>query len=193
MIGLDDTSSLSVVYAMSESEIEVVLRDEKVFITCQENADVLLKGGYGSASEGTVGSTLASYEVLHLLNEGRIRVVDSVTGETLDLRSLLKRLETTDSEAWTKYLIYRDLRSRGYVVREGVGWGITFRAYERGAYGEKAAKFIVFAICEGNPIPVDRLRETLEMAQNMKKEIIVAVMDRRGEMVYYSLSQLDLR
>jgi len=176
---------------MSESEVEGVFRDEKVFITRQEDADLLLKGGYGSAREG--GSVLASYEALYLLSEGRMKIIDDVTKEELSPKSLLERFEVADSEVWTKYLIYRDLRSRGYVVREGVGWGINFRAYERGAYGEKAAKFIVFAICEGNPIPVDRLREALMMAQNMKKEIIVAVMDRRGEMVYYSLSQLDLR
>lgn len=52
---------------------------------------------------------------------------------------------------------------------------------------------MVLAVIEGASMPVDRIRETLAMAQNMKKELIVAVMDRRGDVVYYSLSQLDLR
>ena len=177
---------------MSVSEIEGVFKEQKVFITRQEDADLLLKVGYGSACEDQDGLVLNSYEALYLLSDGRIKIVDSVKGEGLNSKSLLEKFELTDPETWTKYLIYRDLRSRGYVVREGVGWGINFRAYERGTYGEKTAKFIVFAICEGDPIPVDRLREALMMAQNMKKEIIVAVMDRRGEIVYYSLSQLNL-
>ena len=85
------------------------------------------------------------------------------------------------------------MRSRGYVVREGVGWGISFRVYERGAYGERAAKYMILAICEGAPLPVEKLEEVLRLAQNNKKELIVAVMDRRGEIVYYSLAQLNLR
>lgn len=177
---------------MAAKEIEGVFKDNKVFVCLQEDADLLLENGYGIACEKEGGSVLASYETLYLLSEGRIRVTDTETGKVLNPKSLLEKLRLTDSEAWTKYLIYRDLRSRGYVVREGVGWGINFRVYERGVYGEKAAKFMVFAICEGAPIPAKRLNEALTMAQNMKKEIIVAVMDRRGEIVYYALSQLNL-
>ena len=178
---------------MSVKLIEGVFREGKVVVAIKEDADQLAKGGYGTSCEGEDAITLASYESLYLLSEGKMSVVDAESEEAFDLKSLLEKLRALDSDAWTKYLIYRDLRSRGYVVREGVGWGINFRVYERGSYGEKAAKFIVLAVIEGASMPVDRIRETLNMAQNMKKELIVAVMDRRGEIVYYSLSQLDLR
>ena len=177
---------------MSTKEIEAIFKEEKVIVPIQEDADLLLKGGYGTAREKEPGSILASYEALYLLSEGRLRIVDSETKEALSPQSLLERLRISDTEAWTKYLIYRDLRSRGYVVREGVGWGINFRVYERGAYGERAARYIILAICEGAPIPGNKFEEVLRLAQNMKKELIVAVMDRRGEIVYYSLSQLNL-
>ena len=177
---------------MAAKEIEGIFKENKVFIHLQEDADSLLESGYGIACEREGGSVLASYETLYLLSEGRMRVTHGETGKALNPKTLLEKFSLTDSEAWTKYLVYRDLRSRGYVVREGVGWGINFRVYERGVYGEKAAKFMVFAVCEGTPIPAKRLNETLTMAQNIKKEIIVAVMDRRGEIVYYALSQLNL-
>lgn len=177
---------------MSTKAIEAVFKDNMVIVPLQEDADLLLKGGYGIAREKESGSVLASYEALYLLSEDRIGIVDDENGEALNTQSLLEKLGASDSEAWTKYLIYRDLRSRGYVVREGVGWGISFRVYERGAYGERAAKYMILAICEGAPLPVEKLEEVLRLAQNNKKELIVAVMDRRGEIVYYSLGQLNL-
>lgn len=178
---------------LSTNAIEAVFKDEEVIVPAQEDADQLLRGGYGVACEKESGAVLASYEALYLQSEDRISVVDCESGEALDAQSLLERLRALDAEAWTKYLIYRDLRSRGYVVREGVGWGINFRVYERGAYGERAAKYMIQAIVEGAAIPVGKLEEALRLARNNKKELIVAVMDRRGEIVYYSLDQLNLR
>ena len=39
---------------------------------------------------------------------------------------------------------------------------------------------------------VDKIREVLRLVQGMKKELMVAVMDRRGEIVYYTLGRLNL-
>ena len=178
---------------MSGNAIEAVFKDEAVIVPAQEDAEQLLRGGYGVARENESGAVLASYEALYLKSEDRISVVDSESSEALDTHALFERLKALDAEAWTKYLIYRDLRSRGYVVREGVGWGINFRVYERGAYGERPAKYMIQAIVEGEPIPVEKIEETLRLARNNKKELIVAVMDRRGEIVYYSLDQLNLQ
>ena len=36
-----------------------------------------------------------------------------------------------------------------YPIPEGFGLGIDFRIYERGKYGDKPSKYVVFAINEG--------------------------------------------
>ena len=46
-------------------------------------------------------------------------------------------------------MIYRDLRSKGYVVKEGFGFGNDFRIYERGEYGKKPSKYVSVGINEG--------------------------------------------
>jgi tRNA-intron endonuclease len=78
-------------------------------------------------------------------------------------------------------------------VKEGLGWGVDFRVYERGKYHTKAAKYIVFALCEGDPIQATKLRVILRSVHSVKKKMIVAVLDRRSEIVYYALSQLNLQ
>ena len=177
---------------MAMEEVESAFEDGKVIIPVQEDAEAFLQGGYGTQLDDKPGLVLAPWEALYLLANKRIRVIDSETEEALDFQSLFGRFRPEDAEIWTKYLIYRDLRRRGYVVREGTGWGITFRVYARGTYGRKAAKYLIFVVCEGNAVPIDKVREVLRLVQGMKRELIVAVMNRRGEIVYYSLSQLNL-
>jgi tRNA-intron endonuclease len=87
-------------------------------------------------------------------------------------------------------LVYRDLRSRGYVVREGFGAGIDFRIYKRGSYGKDTASYLVLGTQEGKPLPIEDLTSALQYCQSQKKELILAVMNRRGEIVYYTVSNL---
>jgi tRNA-intron endonuclease len=92
--------------------------------------------------------------------------------------------------AWTRFLIYRDLRSRGYVAKEGFGFGVDFRVYERGDYGNKPAKYVVFGINEGTEMQVDKLNDAIEQIGHMGKEPVIAVIERRGEVIYYKVSKM---
>ncbi len=78
-------------------------------------------------------------------------------GKAVDFQSLLHCYEAVNENAWVSYLVYRDLRSRGYVAREGFGAGIDFRMYERGAYGKDTAPYLVLSTQEGKPLGIDEL------------------------------------
>jgi tRNA-intron endonuclease len=105
---------------------------------------------------------------------------------------LLHCYEEQNENAWVNYLIYRDLRSRGYVVREGFGKDIDFRIYERGSYGKDTAPYLILGTQEGKPLPIDDLATALQKCQSQKKELILAVMNRRGEIVYYSVGEMHI-
>ena len=152
--------------------------------------DLSLKG-YGVIEESKLRLTF--YETLFLLGKGAIEVTDEETKEKIVFKDLLERFQSVDKDAWVRYLIYRDLRSRGYVAREGFGLGIDFRVYERGEYGIETAKHLIFGIQEGQPVLVETLARTQRYVQNLKKNLILAVINRRGEIVYYSLSELNLK
>lgn len=179
---------------MVTREVEAILSNGDIVVPSREDADMLFQSGYGTLREDK-SAALSRCEALYLLAEGRTKVVEGAKKGEIAFKPLLERFRTEDPEIWTRYIIFRDLRSRGYVVKEGVGWGIDFRVYERGTYHKKAAKYVVYAICEGNPIPASKLEEILRLVHGMKRELIVAVADRRGEIVYYSLARfnLDLR
>lgn len=174
----------------SELKIKGSLQENGVKIDEKESVDELSSRGYGTTANDAF--LLTFYESLYLLDKGMLEVENEM-GEKMDFQTILHSYESTDENAWVKYLVYRDLRSRGYVVREGFGESVDFRVYERGAYGKDTATYLVLSTQEGKPISVEDLTDALMRCQSLKKELILAVMNRRGEIVYYSVSQLTFR
>jgi tRNA-intron endonuclease len=176
---------------VAELKIKASITENEVLVSSPEGVEGLSPRGYGVLENGKL--TLTFYEALYLLDKEVIDVEDEKTGGKISFQSLLKFFQSVDENAWVRYLIYRDLRSRGYVAREGFGLGIDFRVYERGEYGKETAKYLIFGIQEGRPVSVEELARTLRYVQSLKKNLVLAVLNRRGEIVYYSLSQLTLK
>lgn len=165
------------------------LFEKGVVITEQSSIDQLSSRGYGIL-EGKV-LTLAFFEALYLQDKGMLEV-KTQDGSVMDFQGLLDCYGQQNENAWVNYLVYRDFRSRGYVVREGFGKGIDFRIYERGAYGKDTAPYLILVTQEGKPLPLDDLSDALRKCQNQKKELILAVMNRRGEIVHYSVGEMHM-
>jgi tRNA-intron endonuclease len=172
-----------------ELRIKGLLVEKGVRISKRQNVDELVSRGYGLHEKNEL--LLAFYEALYLLDKGILEVEDK-KGRKTDFQNLLQCYQDVNDNAWAEYLAYRDLRSRGYVVREGFGLGVDFRVYERGEYSKDTAKYLILSIQEGKPISLENLTNSLRQSQSLKKELVLAVMNRRGEAVYYSVSQLTL-
>jgi len=173
--------------------IKTSLREKDVIVSSREDVEELVSRGYGTKEDKNLVLTLC--EALFLMSKGIIEVEAETrkTHKKIDFQQLLTRYKTLDKNAWAKYLIYRDLRSRGYVAREGFGLGIDFRMYERGEYGTATAKYLVLGIQEGQPVSMEELARALKYVHSLKKNLVLAVLNRRGEVVYYSLSKLTLK
>ncbi|MCL4430551.1 MAG: tRNA-intron lyase [Candidatus Bathyarchaeota archaeon] len=175
--------------ALVEFRTTGTIAEEGVVVSEQSSIDQLTNRGYGTV-EGKV-FTLAFFESLYLQDKGMLEV-QNVDGANMDFQAVLHCYEAQNENAWVNYLVYRDLRSRGYVVREGFGAGIDFRIYERGAYGKDTAPYLILVTQEGKPLPISDLAAALQKCQSQKKELVLAVMNRRGEIVHYSVGEMHL-
>jgi tRNA-intron endonuclease len=174
----------------SELRIKGLLAEKGVKVSDKSSVDELSARGYGVAEKKQL--LLTFYDALYLSDKGMLEVKDK-KGKQVDFQRLLQSCEAVDENAWVRYLTYRDLRSRGYVVREGFGSGIDFRVYDRGDYSKGTAKYLMMSMQEGKPVSIEDLTNALTQSLSLKKELILAVMNRRGETVYYSVSELNLR
>ena len=147
--------------------------------------DQLRNKGYGDKENNNY--LLETYEGLYLLHLNKLVITN---GDVVHFSDLLKHALRYDKEIVTKFLVYRDLRSRGYVVKEGFGFGTDFRVYERGGYEKKRAKYVVFCVNEGINVKVGELSKHVREIETMGKNAIAAVVERRGEVIYYKLTNM---
>lgn len=168
-------------------QVEGVLHDDHVIIKDENMIHELELKGYGEKSK--TDFLLKPFESLYLLYTSKLTLFKS--SKTVDFDSLIEICVKHDPLILTKFLIYRDLRNRGYVVKDGFGFGSDFIVYERGHFGEKGAKFLVFGMNEGYQEKIGTLQKQIEEITKMGKEPIIAVIERRGEVIYYKVSRMN--
>ncbi|RPJ30479.1 MAG: tRNA-intron lyase [Nitrosopumilales archaeon] len=172
-----------------QNVIEGVLTKKSLIkIVDTRSQDQLRNKGFGDKEDNDY--LLETYEALYLLYLNKLVITN---GSIDNFGSLLKHVLKYDKEIVTRFLVYRDLRSRGYVVKEGFGFGADFRVYERGEYEKKRAKYVVFCINEGINVKVGELSKNVREIETMGKNAIAAVVERRGEVIYYKLTNMNFK
>jgi tRNA-intron endonuclease len=169
-----------------------VLSDDKVVVPAQNEADSLYQEGFGSKINAGV-LRLESFEVLYLQEKGKISVIDEATQRTLSFQELLRLYSDKDEQIWSRYLIYKDIRGRGFVARGSSDGKVSFLIYERGSYFKKPPSYLAYTVAEGLNDTISGLSEALENAEKKNYSVKLAVVDRRGEIIYYSLSKIDMK
>ncbi len=173
--------------ADSEPEVEGELVKDQILISNKETQKILEQKGYGEISKKKF--FLKPFEALYLLYCNKLKLKNRE--KIIDFNSLMQTCIKHNEDALTKFLIFRDLRSRGYTVKDGFGFGSDFRVYERGHYGEKGAKYLVFGLSEGKQEKIGQLQKKILQITQMGKEPIIAVIERRGEVIYYKISRMN--
>jgi len=180
-------------------QIEGIVEKDKVIISDSKGIEDFYKNSYiGTIEEDKEDNEvliLEPIEVLLLCERHRILIWEdnNKNKDQYDFESLLTYLTQFDERLWQKYIIYMDLRKRGYLVRTGYGDGIDFRVYKRGANFEKeAAKFLIYPVFEGDPIELKDLDKISRVAMSSRKDLIVATVDRLSKAIYYSVKKFQI-
>ncbi len=186
---MGELNGSSLTASTSEFEHSITVRlnksPQKFVVEEQKQQDQLRNRGFGEKEDGEY--VLKPYEALYLCYTKKLTVKDQ---DILSFEDLGRIVVKRDRNILTKFMIYRDLRSRGYIPKEGFGFGVDFRVYERGEYEKKAARYVIFGISEGTKIKSMRLAQTIDQIEKMGKEAVVAVIERRGEVIYYKMSKV---
>ena len=170
-----------------ETKISAKLIDEKIIVINPKMQNILTERGFGESEKDTL--VLDSFEALYLLYNNKLEL--KKVNKTIVFDELMQQYVQKNDDILTRFLLYRDLRTKGYVVKDGFGFGSDFRVYERGNYGLKDAKFIIFAFNEGTQQKLGKLYKNIEEITKMGKEPIIAVIERRGEIIYYKINKMN--
>lgn len=177
---------------VDDGKVVARLAGDKIKAEKNDRSGKLLSRGYGSEDPERNLIVYSYPEALYLVENDRIRILAD-DGSELDFNQLLETLKQLDENVWRDYVVYRDLRERRYVVKDGVNRELRFRVFERGKYGKEPAKYLVAPVMEGRNVLIEKLLEWLSACRKMRKELVIAVVDRRNEVIYYKATLVDLR
>jgi tRNA-intron endonuclease len=134
------------------------------------------QSGYGRLEYD--GVKLSPQEALYLLHRQKIEV----SGYTFN--TLLSEF-AGQSNFLRSFLVYRDLRERGYVVQNGPH---DFRVFKRGEKpGSGESLYLVRVLSERDPIWFEKFIEEVVASRNMRKQYVLAVVDDEEELTYYEI------
>jgi len=170
-----------------ETKISAKLINEKIIVLNPKMQNILAERGFGELDNGNL--ILDSFETLYLLYNNQLEL--KKVNKIIIFEELLQKFIQKNDDILIQFLLYRDLRTKGYVVKDGFGFGSDFRVYERGNFGLKDAKFLIFAFNEGTQQKIGKLYKNIDEITKMGKEPIIAVIERRGEVIYYKISKMN--
>jgi len=164
-----------------------MIEDHRVILQGDDAITVYNRGYYGLP--GGEGVVLTGFEALHLVELGRIQV--QTDGKEMTEQNLMTYFSNLLDNFMGRYLVYKDLRNRGYVVNQGRGSSFFFRLYKRGDIPKQnSAAYYITPLQEGTSINLPELDDLVKLAKHSKKDLVFGLVDASGDVSYLQVNQL---
>lgn len=147
-----------------------------------EAGTVYARGYFGTVGAGRL--LLDRLEATYLLEMERIQV-SLPDGRPVAFPEIFRRAARAEDGFGIRYVVYRDLRQRGYVVRAGAP-PASFAVLPRGGTLHKTpARFWVEPWSERRPFELAGVLALAERARTARRQLLLAVVDEESDLTYY--------
>jgi tRNA-intron endonuclease len=164
------------------SEFKFYLSGDRVFSMMESAINKLYnKRHYGEVVNGKL--FLSLIEAAYLLDKGWIKVFDGE--KELGIQELFEIGRKKDEHFDLKFLVYKDLRDRGYTVKTALKYGSHFRVYRRGM--EEHSQWLIWVVPENLRFSPNDITARVRVAHGVRKNMIMAVVDEDNHIVYYKI------
>ncbi len=163
------------------------LTENKVIVSLKRKRDQLVGKGFGELIEKEL--ILDLKEAVYLVEKEKIEVKQG--RKKFSAKNLLGLGESLEEGFYSKYLVFRDLRDRGYVVRTGFKFGFDFRVYPRGKKpGEAHTQWVVSVLSQDAQFTMPELSRMVRLSGNIHSTVLQAVVDSENDINYYELKRV---
>jgi len=165
-----------------------ILTGERVITESSDEArEFYNQSRYGTLS-GSGKVELSLLEALYLMERDRL-LVKSESGRIISFESYVKKARKVEPNFWIRYVVFKDMRNRGYIIKTALKFGADFRVYDRGVKpGEDHAKWIVFPVHEASVYTWHEFSAKNRVAHSTKKRLLLAIVDDENDVTYYTVA-----
>jgi tRNA-intron endonuclease, archaea type len=131
----------------------------------------------------------SKYEAFYLFETKKAEIIhkDKKISET----QFLKLIKQKDFQL--NYLVFKDLRKKGYVVKTGLKFGEEFRVYSRPKNQKDSlipahAIWIVFPITQNKKLELKEFIAKNRIAHTTGKKLLIAIIDSQEDVTYFEVN-----
>ncbi len=163
------------------------LREDRVSVDDPAEGSTLYNRGYFGTPRPGGGLDLSLLEAVYLVEAGRLEIRRQ--GRPVSLRELFRAASVAEDAFEIRYLVYRDLRQRGYVVEAQDGT-VDFHVLPRGGAPRKTpSRYWVRALSERAVFDLAELLQRAEEAASVRKTLLLALVDEESDLTYYAVRE----
>src|SRR3989344_1405066 len=180
-----DDSGINVTDEKKE-KIKALLLGERVISDDNDTTkEIYEQSRFGEPKDGKIQYALV--EALYLMEKGRMEISDD-KNKIVDFDNYIKKARKFEPNFWIKYVVYRDMRSRGYIVKTALKFGADFRVYDRGIKpGDDHAKWILYPVHEGSVLTWHDFSAKNRVAHSTRKRLLLGIVDDENDCTFYEI------
>ena len=169
---------------------EAFLLENKVLVEDSTLKGTLVEKGFGENKGRAL--VLDLFEALYLVQKDKLTLLDKKSKSVGEKKIFSLGLEH-DKNFYSKFIVFSDIKEKGYCIKTGLKFGFDFRVYPKGKkMGTAHSEFGIHVAPENEKLTMTQLSRMTRLAGNIHIKAIVAVVDRENEINYYELGRRTL-
>ncbi len=124
--------------------------------------------------------TLNVFEALYLLQKEKFEIVDS-KNQIINFNEIVKKEKVN----LNVYLVYKDLKDRGYNLKSGLRYGFDFRVYDKKNKKDEHAFWLLKVFQDTDKINLTEIASKSRIAHSTRKNVLIAIVDKDNDVTYY--------
>lgn len=157
------------------------------FSNSSEAHNIHAKSRLGEKEQGKI--IYSDYETMFLFEEKGAEILKKI--KRLSRNELISLFSKRDKRFNEKYIVFRDLRKKGYIVKTGLKFGADFRIYDK-KEKEGHAKWIVFVDKESNKFNWHEFCAKNRVAHSTRKKLLLAIVDGEKKITYFEIGWIKI-
>jgi len=168
----------------AEKKIKAILTGSLITSNTKEAANLYGKSRFGEIVNGKVQYSLV--EAMYLVEAKKMEVYEK--SKKISMKKFPEKAHDLDKNIQTKFIVFKDLREKGYLVKTGLKFGAEFRVYEKTKKpGQEHAKWILFPVKGCETMTWHDFSAKNRVAHSTKKKLLIAIVDDESDVIYYEV------
>jgi len=166
------------------TKIKAVFNGENVSSNKKEAMSLHSQSRFGEKKSGKIIYSI--FEALYLLEKGKFEI--TYKKKKLNFDKLMQEAREKDKNIKTKYVVFKNMRSRGFIIKTALKFGADFRVYDRGVKpGQDHARWILYPVSENSNLTWHDFSAKNRVAHSTKKNLLIGIVDEEEDVTYYEV------